>query len=264
MTAKIRNRDAPRRARTGPRDLARPPAAGLAARGVGPGAGRLFSLALALLLAAGLAYAFYGGAFVVTEVTVTGSSLTPAGDVASTVGVLGANVFTVDSREIASRLATLPTVRRAVVWTELPGQLRVALWERQGVLVWTAGEVSALLDEHGTVLVLNPDAGTAGDRARVTAPKEPAPEAGQTVDARVVRGALALAQGLRATPQLAASRIEYQAPDGLMLVLEGGRRVIIGDGSRVAEKLVVLQNLINANEHWSRLDLRDPDRPYYR
>lgn len=221
-------------------------------------------MALALLLTAGLAYAFYGGAFVVAEVAVTGASLTPPGDVATTVGVLGANVFTVDARQIALRLATLPTVRRAVVWTELPGQLRVALWERQGVLVWTAGGASALVDEYGYVLALNPDAGMAGDAIQVSAPAEPAPQAGQTIDARAVSGALALGQGLRGASRLSTSRIEYQAPDGLILVLDGGRRVIVGDGTRVAEKLTVLDSLIGTTKRWTTIDLRDTDRPYYR
>lgn len=264
MTAKARNRDASWRTRAGACPPATPPGAGVTARGAAPGAGRLFSLALALLLAAGLAYAFYGGSFVVAEVAVTGASLTPAGDIASAAGVLGANVFTVDAQEIASRLATLPTVRRAVVWTELPGQLHVALWERRGMLVWTAGGTSALVDEHGYVLVLNPDAGMAGDGVQVNAPDEPAPQIGQTIDARVVGGALALAQGLRGTTRLSTSRIEYQAPDGLVLVLDDGRRAIVGDGSRVAEKLVVLESLIDTTKWWSELDLRDPDRPYYR
>lgn len=264
MTAKAGNRDTTGRARREAHAPTRPPWAGATAGGAAPGAGRLFSLALALLLAAGLAYAFYGGAFVVAEVAVTGASLTPAGDVATTVGVLGANVFTVDAQEIASRLAALSTVRRAVVWTELPGQLRVALWERQGVLVWAAGGASALVDEQGHVLVLNPDAGMAGDRVQVSAPAEPLPQAGQTIDAHVVRGALALAQGLRGAPRLPASRIEYRAPDGLILVLDGGRRVIVGDGARVAEKMTVLDSLIGTTTRWTMLDIRDPDRPYYR
>lgn len=264
MTAKARNRDAAGHVRAGARVRATPPGAGATARGAAPGAGRLFSLVLALLLAAGLAYAFFGGAFVVAEVAVTGASLTPAADVSSTVGVLGANIFTVDAQEIASRLAALPTVRRAVVWTELPGQLRVALWERQGVLVWTAGDTSALVDENGNVLLLNPDAGMAGHGVQVNAQKEPAPLVGQTVDTRAVRGALTLAEGLRGTTRLATSRIEYQASDGLILVLDGGRRAIVGDGSRVAEKLVVLERLIDTTTRWTTLDLRDPDRPYFR
>lgn len=224
----------------------------------------MISLTLALLIAAALLSGVLGGRFAVTEVVVDGATLTPPETIAGGAGVLGMNVFTVNAREVASRLALQPTIRRVAVWTELPGRVRVTVWERQVAVLWKVGDTQSLVDPDGRVLVLNPPASQTAGVVPVSAPGQPVPAPGQSVDGRVVRTVLAVGQEIRDVPVAAGSSIEYVPADGVVLALQGGQRVIIGDGTRIAEKLAVLGALREAPKTWTLLDLRDPDRPYYR
>lgn len=229
-----------------------------------PSSGRPVSLLLTLLLAGFLAVALLGNRFAVTEVAVSGAKLTSAADVIDSVALLGVNVFTVDPQTVASRLSGLPAVRRVVVWAELPGQLHVMLWERQGVVLWKTNDERLLVDEDGRVLVVNPDSAQSGDAIEVSAPGAAPPARGERLDPRVIRAAVALSAGLHGLTRPNVTTIDYDAANGLALNLDGGQRVIIGTGDRIPEKLAVLGAVVEASSKWTLLDLRDPDRPYYR
>jgi cell division protein FtsQ len=45
--------------------------------------------------------------------------------------------------------------------------------------------------------------------------------------------------------------------------LVDGRTVVLGNGDQIPLKVSVLQAVLKLPDHWSKLDVRQPDRPYY-
>jgi hypothetical protein len=60
------------------------------------------------------------------------------------------------------------------------------------------------------------------------------------------------------------AQLRWTAGDGLVANLRNGREVILGDPARMPMKLAVYQSVVGLNQEWGLLDLREPDRPYYK
>jgi cell division septal protein FtsQ len=106
---------------------------------------------LAILVAvAGLYGLASSDAFALRRTTVTGATWTPPSTI---LGALaqpeGANVFTVHADELERLVRAIPSLRGASVEVGLPDELRVAVTEREPLLVWRAGERSYLVDGEG-------------------------------------------------------------------------------------------------------------------
>lgn len=234
------------------------------ARTGAPRAGRRLAWLLALLGAGLIAYALNAPAFTITQIAVTGASLTAVQDVATATGVLGGNIFTVDPQAVANRLGALPTVRRVEVWPELPDRLVVRLTERQPVAVWAVGGDRALVDEAGRVLLVGPSDEQARGLVVVAAREVAPPQVGTSVDAWIVHAAVTVAQGLGADGTVQLASFDYTPTSGLALATSDGRRIVLGTASRLDDKLAVLAVVLRDARGWKTLDLTDPDRPFYR
>lgn len=212
----------------------------------------------ALLLAIGagvMLYAFIGsGDFVIERVTVNGAVRANPNDVATVAQTIDEPLFTIDASAAAARVAALPYVRSATVRTRFPGEVVVSIEERVPAIVWVTPGGAVQVDEAGRVLFIGDDPALPHVSADV------ALVPGQQVPIAQVQAALAIARTLGGTLQSLA----VTAVDGLTGTLGDGRIVVFGGTERTPEKLAVYQATTGAGLEWERLDLREPDRPYYK
>lgn len=106
-----------------------------------------------LVLLAGLA-GLYGvaasGAFAARRTEVTGASWTPQGEILAALAIPpGQNLFTVSTAQLADRLHGIPAVKSVAVTVALPDEIRVAVAEREALVVWQVGERRLLVDDTG-------------------------------------------------------------------------------------------------------------------
>ncbi len=108
--------------------------------------------ALLVLLAslAGLYGLVSSSVFAARRTVVTGAIWTPEGTIMSELALPPLqNLFTVDPRALAHRLDAIPAIESAAVTVALPDEIRVAVTERQALVVWRAGGQGYLVDETG-------------------------------------------------------------------------------------------------------------------
>jgi cell division septal protein FtsQ len=222
----------------------------------------------ALICGGAIAYLLNAGSLGVRQVVIGGAAMTTPDQLAAASGVTGHNIFTVDPQTVAERLIALPTVREAQVWGELPDRLVVRIVERQPALVWQIGDARFLLDEGGFVIAINPADDATQGMPRLNVHDLPAPEIGARVDVAPLGAALAIA---RRAPDygLTIAGIDYAPADGITIVTTGGnqatggRRIIIGDGARLDEKLAASAAVLKTDQNWTVLNVTDPDRPFF-
>lgn len=160
------------------------------------------------MLLAGLA-GLYGltqsSAFDVRRTQVTGATWTSEEAILTALAVpSGQNVFTVSSADLAGRLAAIPAIRSSSVTVTLPDQIRVAVTEREALVVWRAGGQAYLVDTTGLLFAaLGPDAPAEAERLPVV------------VDARAASASLAVGATLDPVTLDAALRLGSLAPADL-------------------------------------------------
>lgn len=230
--------------------------------------GQFAALLGALICGGVIAYLLNAGALEVRQLAVDGAAATTPDQIATAGGVIGHNIFTVDPQTVAERLVALPTVREAQAWGELPDRLVVRIVERQPALVWQIGDARFLLDESGFVIATNPADDALRGLPRLNVHDLPAPEVGGRVDGGPLGTALAIA---RHAPDygLTITGIDYAPAGGITIVTTGGnqatggRRIIIGDGARLDEKLAASAAVLKTEQNWTVLNVTDPDRPFF-
>jgi cell division protein FtsQ len=213
----------------------------------------------AFLLSVGLAVLVFGflfsGDFPVKVVVVQGNTVAYADAITELSGAMGQSIFTANSQTIAQRVATHPAVASVKVSTEFPDKVVIRLNERVPVLAWHTGDQVALVDERGDVIAIADDPSlpaivqTSGD----------GPTPGTKVTAGIVQAALYVHEQL--TTKLA--QLGYDPTSGLTAQLNDGRTVVLGSGDKIPLKVSVLQTVLTLPDQWTRLDVRQPDRPYY-
>ncbi len=213
----------------------------------------------ALLLSVGLAVLAAGfltsSEFVVQRVIVQGNNLAYADSIVAASGALGQSVFRLDTEAVAQRVVAHPAVASAEVSTQFPDLVVVRLHERTPVLVWQTGQRAALVDQHGWVIAEGFDP----KLPRVVQFQGNLPPVGRQVPPELVQAARVL--GERLGPRL--KTLEYDPSLGLVAHLADDRSVVFGTADRLPVKLSVLDAALGLAERWRRLDVREPDRPYY-
>jgi cell division protein FtsQ len=211
------------------------------------------------LLSVGLTVLVFGflfsGDFPVKVVVVQGNKVAYADAITELSGAMGQSIFSVDSQSIAQRVATHPAVASVKVTTEFPDTVVIRLNERVPALAWHTGNQVALVDERGDVIAIADQPSlpvivqTSGD----------GPTPGTRVTAGIVQAALYVHEKMGA----GLSQLDYDPSSGLTVQLKDGRTVVLGDGSKIPLKVSVLQTVLKMPDQWTRLDVRQPDRPYY-
>lgn len=210
-----------------------------------------------MLAGLGLLYGFlFSGDFLVGTVTVRGTALGNPAQIVTTAQAIGEPIFTIDATDSAERVARLPYVERVEVTTRFPDEVVVTVVERVPVAVWSAAGRSFLIDARGNVL-----AEANNPTLPIVAVEGDAPTVGGTLDARAVAAVVAVRDAVAA--DLAA--IEWTTANGLVVRLADQRTVVFGDEARMPAKLALYGELKRLNQDdWTLLDLREPDRPYYK
>lgn len=213
----------------------------------------------ALLLSVGLAvfaFAFlFSGDFPVKVVVVQGNKVAYADAITELSGAMGQSIFSVDSRTIAQRVATHPAVSSVKVTTEFPDTVVIRLNERVPVLAWHTGEQVALVDERGDVIAIADDPSL----PVITQSSGAGPTPGTKVAAGIVQAVLYVHEKMGTR----LAQLDYDPASGLTAQLNDGRTVMLGDGDKIPLKVSVLQTVMKLPDQWTRLDVRQPDRPYY-
>lgn len=213
----------------------------------------------AFLLAVGLSVLaggfLFSADFTVRSVVVQGNALAYADSIVATSGALGQPLFRLDTEEVARRVAGHPAVASAEVSAEFPDRVVVRLRERVPVLAWQAGEQAVLVDQQGWVMALGFDPAL----PRVVQTAGDLPEVGTQLPPELVQAVQAVQERLGGR----LTMIAYEPRLGLTAQLTEGRSVVLGGSERLPLKLNVLEAALSLPDRWSRLDLREPERPYY-
>lgn len=233
-------------------------------RAKGGGFGELFrsGRAPALLVLLGGLLLLYGfllsGDYTVASVRVDGARLGDPEEIAGLADAFGKPIFELDPQGAAERVAQLPYVERVEVRVTLPDRVTIAVVEREPVATWQVGARAFLVDARGNVLregagAVLPGVVVEGD----------APVVGGTVPAERVGAVVAVHAALGDR----LDGLQWTTGDGLIARLANGRVVVFGDAERTPAKLAVLDAVLAqlpSSSNWSVLDLREPDRPYYK
>ena len=228
--------------------------------------GRLISLAgLAILAVIAISFATSPD-FVVAGVTVEGSTTLPVAEANRLAGVAGLNIFLVDPQAVAARLSQSAYIKQVTVETGLPNQVIVHVQERRPRVVWVLNDSTPyLISEDGILLsragqlegyVVVYDLETDPATFHLGMPLEH----DDAVDV-----AQRLYMQFTAVTGLGIKRLEWaNAAGGITVVTETEQRVLIGDGSRLDDKLRVcaalLAQLKATDVGWSQIDVRSVER----
>lgn len=217
--------------------------------------GRLPAFLLAIGLSVLLAGFLFSADFTVRSVVVQGNALAYADSIVAASGALGQPLFRLDTEAVARRVAAHPAVASADVRAEFPDRVVVRLRERAPILVWQAGEQAVLVDRWGWAIASGYDPAL----PRVVQTEGERPRVGSQLPPALVQAVLAVHERLAERLTL----VEYAPRLGLTVYLTEGRAVVLGDSDRLLLKLNVLEAALSLPDRWTRLDLREPERPYY-
>lgn len=213
----------------------------------------------AFMLSVGLAVFVLGfltsSDFLVRSVVVEGNQAAFAGSIVDASGALGQSIFRLDTAAVARRVAAHPAVASASVSARFPDTVVVKLTERVPVVVWQVGNRSVEADDHGWVIAEAYDS----KLPRVYQAQGDLPTPGSQLSPQLVQAARYV------TGKLGADllSLQYDTATGLTAQLKNSQSVVLGDADRLPLKLSVLDAARQLPDHWSKLDVREPDRPYY-
>lgn len=217
--------------------------------------GRLPALLLSIGLSVLTGGFLFSGDFSVRTVVVQGNSLAYADSVAEASGALGQSIFRLDTQEVAERVAAHPAVASVEVAAEFPNRIVVRLQERIPALVWQTGDQAVLVDERGWVIAEGFEPGL----PRIVQVEGELPTPGTQLPPVLTAAVRAIEE--RLGERLAM--LQYDRATGLAAQLTDGRSVIFGSTDRMPVKLAVVEAAESLEGPWTRLDVREPDRPYY-
>ncbi len=199
---------------------------------------RLVSLLILAGCLAAFAFLLNDPQFYVTRPEVVGRKTIPVKDIYAMTGAPGLHLFWVNPAEMEAALEASPSIERAHVSVGWPDRVRieiverapVAVWQQAGAVQWVAGD-GRLMPARGDLPGLLRIVVTSG---------RPLPEDARSVDASVVRSALAL-QAVR--PNITA--LNYYDRGGLEYDDGRGWQVYFGTGDDMAQKVAVYETLVD-------------------
>jgi cell division protein FtsQ len=192
--------------------------------------------------------------FQVDNVMIRGNSIAYADSVVEQSDAIGQPMFRVNTNEIADSVARHPVVESAQVRVVLPDRVIVEIREREPAIVWQTGDRAVLIDEHGWVMA----EGDSEHLPRVVEMSGDALSPGAHINPWYVATVQHLNERIGSDGVL-----EYDELGGFQAYLPDDRVVTFGEPDDLLVKLEVLSALANSGSDWTRLDVRDPDRPVY-
>jgi cell division protein FtsQ len=184
----------------------------------------LFTMFIAVLLAAGGWWALRHPLFAIVGISVQGdtahnSALTLRANVAPR---LAGNFFTLDLGAARQAFESVAWVRKAVVRRDFPNRLRVQLEEHKAVALWGADRDSRLLNNFGEVFEAN-----AGEVDQDELPRLAGPDSQSAQVLAMFRAVKPMFEPL----DLAVDQLSLSARGSWQVELDGGAVIELGSGS---------------------------------
>lgn len=219
--------------------------------------GRLLGVTLAALLLAVLVLLFENDLFYVDEVEIAGATYSAREEIYRHANVHDYSVFWVNEQAVAWQFAAMPFVKSARVRAVLPNKVRIDIVERQPVAIWQANGRDLWVDSEGITL---PVASQLSSLPVLVDMDSSTTDAGR-VDPRIIAGVVELHQQLPGV-----GRFAYDKARGLHFTMPDGALVILGENTRLAERvqqLIALQSALAAQgQAANEIDLSH-DNGYY-
>lgn len=197
--------------------------------------------------------------FYIHQVQVEGTSRLSEAEVLNLSALQGVNVFWADTAQATRLIEALPDVESARVRCQLPGRCVINIVERHPALIWRQGEAHIWVGEDGVAV---PARGKLPDAIVLESVGTTALKPGDRLDPEIIQAIHAM-QALR--PQVRV--LEYSERYGLMFSIGPDQKVRLGDGSRIATKLAILEalneRLLDQGIRPSLIDVRYPEAPYF-
>ena len=200
--------------------------------------GRLPAFLLSVGLSVVLVAFAVSDAFTVDAVVIRGNSIAYADSIVEASGAMGASVFRVNTERVAERVANHPAVSSAEVRVELPDRVVVNVVEREPAIVWQSDEQAVLIDEFGWVLA-------EGER-----------------DDQIEPERVAAVRHLDESFE-SSSTVTFSDNEGFVVHFPNQQAIVLGEAEQLPVKLQVVSAVQQREVDWTRLDVRDPERPYY-
>jgi cell division protein FtsQ len=201
----------------------------------------------------------------IRSVGVEGNSALVPDVVRNIADVKGERLFQPDFESAEARLRAMPLIKEVDISHDWPFGAKITIVERRPWGYWEAGGQRVVIDGDGVVIDLPP-----GPGAPVVVQNDmPVPllEIGDQVDPNAVGVAARLAETAQQTLGRPLVSLEFSQSEGLVAVLDGDLRVLIGDARSYDFKLATLSAIIaradSQGETISRVDLRFGDRATY-
>jgi len=201
--------------------------------------------------------------FAVASVDVRGQSRLSREEIEAAAGIEpGSNIFTLDTREVVSRLEALPLVRHAAVIRSLPNRVAISVEERRPFTLVHTGRLH-WIDEQG--IDLGPEARAVALGAPVISGLSAEDLAPEAPSGRAAAGLSLLRLLLRSDAGLlnSISEIDMSRAEGPVLYTVDGVEVRIGKDdweARLGRLLGVLGQLRASGETVTAIDLRFRDQ----
>ena len=220
---------------------------------------RLIPCAIMALVTGAFAFMLRSPLFVVHTVRVEGSPAALTTDVVRAAGINNQNLFALNPRYLAARILTIPDLQSAHVALNLPNALTISVRAYQPVAVWLSAGKSYLVTEDGTVI-------KPGDDPHLL---HVADSAGQTyqhgdhIAPATVRAAFTL-RDLLAGQQISGSAYTFLDTHSLSVRATAGWQAVFDITGNVAQQTRILGALLARGVHFTLVDLRYGNDPYYR
>ncbi|MEX2426164.1 MAG: FtsQ-type POTRA domain-containing protein [Thermomicrobiaceae bacterium] len=192
--------------------------------------------------------------FMVDTVVIRGNSIAYADSIVEQSNAIGQSMFQINTDAVADQVVSHPVVESARVRVELPDRVVVDVIEREPAIVWQTDERAVLIDEYGWVLA----EGDSEELPRVVELSGTPSEPGDHVDPGKVAAVQYLNERLGSDGVL-----EYDEDAGFQAYLGNERMIMFGAADELSVKLEVVAELSTGEQNWTRLDVRDPERPVY-
>ncbi len=225
-------------------------------------------LTLAVVAVAAGLWLTWDSRFYVYEAQIVGTRRIAEGDLFDASGLNGLHILWARSSAIESTLlAEFPALESVEVTCGLPADCMISVVERRPQVLWDDQSELWWIDEEGTIFRTEhvgtgaESADAAGGRWVITGPL-PRGEDGNLNE----RVRIALAE-LWTSGADVPTTFDYEPDRGLSYVDRHGWRVVVGQGSGMAERLHALERLTDHLESHGItpefIDVRFPGAPYY-
>lgn len=204
--------------------------------------------------------------FTIRGVVVVGNRQLAAERVVELSGLIGKNLFSVNTDEVRRAIVTgTPLARDAFLEYRLPNEVVVKVDEREASFAWRVAGADYAVSIDGTVL------GPCGELAPpilVVDSDGPIPAPGDVVDQVAREAVAALKDEVPRRLGFQVGEFAYSRSEGVSLVAPDGLRVVFGTAENLDAKMATLVAVLEESQAEERklelVDVRFQNRPYFR